>query len=131
MNGNNYCCLLVTTNVQDIVISKEKDTYSIQCSYLSGSDVSGCVYVIVSREEGVENKTGFIKRDSNAEVANIGCYSEVLAQENITGVLPVMTNITTNDTTCTTGKQLFFFLCIIIIICRHYYDHKSLPSRNN
>ena len=50
--------------------------YFIQCSYLSGSDVSGCVYVLVSGEEGVENVTGFIERDSNGvtlEVANIGC----------------------------------------------------------
>ena len=36
--------------------------YFIQCSYLSGSDVSGCVYVLVSGEEGVENVTGFIER---------------------------------------------------------------------
>ena len=77
--------------------------YSIQCSYLSGSDVSGCVYVLVSREEGVENVTGFIERDSNGvtlEVANIGCYSEVLAYDNTTinEILPVRTSINTNDT---------------------------------
>ena len=50
------------------------NNYSIQCSYLNGSDVSGCVYVLVSGEEGVENVTGFIERDSNGvtiEVANI------------------------------------------------------------
>ena len=38
----------------------------------------------MSGEEGVENVTGFIERDSNGvtlEVANIGCYSEVLAYE--------------------------------------------------
>ena len=77
--------------------------YSIQCSYLSGSDVSGCVYVLVSREEGVENVTGFIERDSNGvtlEVVNIGCYSEVLAYDNTTinEILPVRTSIITSDT---------------------------------
>ena len=36
----------------------------------------------MSGEEGVENVTGFIERDSNGvtrEVANIACYIEVLA----------------------------------------------------
>ena len=84
--------------------------YSIQCSYLSGSDVSGCVYVLVSREEGVENVTGFIERDSNGvtlEVANIGCYSEVLAYENtINEILLVRTCINTRDTCpITTGDS--------------------------
>ena len=72
---------LVTTDVQGVVFTRvlEEDTFSIQCNYLSGSDVSGCVYVLVSRVEGVENVTGFIERDSNGvarEVANIGCYSK-------------------------------------------------------
>ena len=43
-----------------------------------------CLRPILSGEEGVENVTGFIERDSNGvtlEVANIGCYSEVLAYE--------------------------------------------------
>ena len=67
----------------------------------------------MSREEEVENVTGFIERDSNGvtlEVDNIGCYSEVLAYYNITRI-PVRTSIT-NDT-CprpTTGKQLLFNL---------------------
>ena len=105
MNGNNCCCL-VTTNVQDIDISKKEDTYFIQCIYLSGSDVSGCVYILMSGKEGVKNVTGFIERDSNGlEVANIGCYSEVLAHENITDVLPVSKIINTIIDTCTNGKQ--------------------------
>ena len=84
--------------------------YSIQCSYLSGSDVSGCVYILVSREEGVENVTGFIERDSNGvtlEVANIGCYSEVLAYA-INEILPVRTCINTRDTCpITTGNSYY------------------------
>ena len=59
----------------------------------------------------MENVTGFIERDSNGvtlEVANIGCYSEVLAYDNIES-LPVITNISHNIILClvTTGKQLY------------------------
>ena len=90
-----------TTDVQNVYIYQLDNTrYSIQCIYLSGSDVSGCVYVLVSGVEGVENVTGFIERDSNGvtlEVANIGCYSEVLAYDNSTGSLPVRTNISLTD----------------------------------
>ena len=96
---------------------------SIQCSYLSGSDVIGCVYVLVSRVEGVENVTGFIERDSNGvtlEVANIGCYSEVLAYENTTinEILPVRTSINTNETCpIVTGKQLPLKIPILRAFC--------------
>ena len=94
------CCFLVTTNVQDIIISKEEDTYFIQCSYLNGSDASGCVYILVSREEGMENVTGFIEREDNLEVANIGCYREVLAYDNSTKFLPVNKSINDISATC-------------------------------
>ena len=74
-----------TSDVQGVSICQVNTThYSIQCSYLSGSDVSGCVYVLVSREEGMESEAGFIERDSNGvilEVANIGIYSELLAYD--------------------------------------------------
>ena len=56
----------------------------------------------MSGEEGVENVTGFIERDSNGvtlEVANIGCYIEVLAYDNSTGSLPVRTDISQIDIT--------------------------------
>ena len=104
---NKIICVHVflgTSDVQKVNFTRiEGDTYSIQCSYLNGSDVNGCVYILVSREEGVENVTGFIERDSNGvtlEVANIGCYSEVLAYDNdtITEFLLVRTSIITNDT---------------------------------
>ena len=44
----------------------------------------------------MENVTGFIERDSNGatlEVANIGCYSEVLAYDDSIESLPVRGNI--------------------------------------
>ena len=70
------CIYAVTTGVNFTRV--DENIYFIQCSYLSGSDVSGCIYVLVRVEEGVENVTGFIERDSNGvtlEVANIGCYT--------------------------------------------------------
>ena len=116
---------LVTTDVQGVVFTRvlEEDTFSIQCSYLNGSDVSGCVYVLVSRVEGVESVTGFVERDSNGgtlEVANIGCYSEVLAYDNAstTIVHPVRTSINTSETCpITTGKQLPLKIPILRAFC--------------
>ena len=100
---------LVTTDVQGVNFTRiDENIYFIQCSYLNGSDVCGCVYVLVSVEEGVENVTGFIKRDSNGvtlEVANIGCYSEVLAYDNSTGSIPVKTNILLTETCSSIGGK--------------------------
>ena len=109
-----YCiCIIVTTDVQGVVFTRvlEEGTYSIQCSYLSGSDVSGCFYVLVSREVEVENVTGFIERDSNGvtlEVANIGCYSEVLAYDDIiiNGIFSVRTSINHSEACLITGKAI-------------------------
>ena len=85
-----YCIHVLSPSLQPLLMCRaslcQVDTthYSIQCSYLSGSDVSGCVYVLVSREEGVQSEAGFIKRDSygvTLEVADIGIYSEILAYD--------------------------------------------------
>ena len=97
-----------TSDVQSVSICQVDNTqYSIQCGYLNGSDVSGCVYVLVSGEEGVENVTGFIERDSNGvtlDVANIGSYSEVLAYDNSIESLPVTTNISNETCPATSGE---------------------------
>ena len=120
---------LVTTDVQGVVFTRvlEEDTFSIQCSYLNGSNVSGCVYVLVSGEDGVENVTGFIESDSNGvtlEVVYIGCYSEVLAYDNTTTstttieILPVRTCINTSETCpITIGKQLLLKIPILCAFC--------------
>ena len=94
--------------------------FSIQCSYLNGSDISGCVYVLVSREEGVNNVAGFIERDSNEvtlEVANIGCYSEVLAYDSTTidDILPVRTRINTSSVCpITTGNYVHYIYISLV-----------------
>lgn len=97
---------VATSVILAVFITKERDdTYSIQCSFLTGSDACECVYVLVSGEEGVENITGTIKRNSTGVsivVANIGCYREVLAYANTTDALPVRESIITEEL-CTVG----------------------------
>ena len=114
---------IVTTDVQGVEFTIVGDIYTIQCSYLSGSDVNGCVYVLVSREEGVENVTGFIERDSNGlEVANIGCYSEVLAYDNNTRSLAVKASIIVTSAICPTtiytGKAITYMVMMISLVPR-------------
>ena len=56
----------------------------------------------------MENVTGFIERDSNGvtlEVANIGCYSEVLAYDNSSESLHVKTNISLTETCLSIGGK--------------------------
>ena len=97
-----------TSDVQSVSICQvDSIQYSIQCGYLNGSDVSGCVYILVSGEEGVENVTGFIERDSTGvtlEVANIGSYSEVLAYDDSIESLPITTNISNGTCPATSGE---------------------------
>ena len=125
----------VTTDVQGILFTRiHVDIYFIQCSYLSGSDVRGCVYVLVSREEGVENVTGFIERDINGvtlEVANIGCYGEVIAYDSATinEILPVRTSIT--DEVCiitTSGIIMFTVLRAFSNVCVHLDSLTIAPT---
>ena len=63
---------VATADVQDISICQvEGDTYSIRCSYLSGSDADGCGYILVSGMNGVENVTGHIERTSSGEEVDL------------------------------------------------------------
>jgi hypothetical protein len=53
----------VTTDVQDVTICRANtNTYIISCVYLSGSHVSGCNYMLVSREGNI---TGSIERSNS------------------------------------------------------------------
>ena len=90
--------VVVTTDVQSVTVSRlERDTYSIQCNYITGSDAIGCVYTLVSNKKEVSDLSGTLKRTSLGgmvvEIPNVGCYREVLAydleRDNTTGTLPI------------------------------------------
>lgn len=102
---------IATSVIQAVFFTREQgDTYSIRCSFLTGGDASGCVYVLLSGEVGVKNITGSIDRNSSGVslvVANIGCYSEVLAYANTSDALPVIIreSIITEEVCSITGGE--------------------------
>lgn len=78
--------------------------YSIQCVYLHINNASGCVYVLVGGEEGVENAVGTIQPGGTGRefvhLPNAGCYGEVLAYDlegGATGEPSARTNITIDE----------------------------------
>ena len=81
---------------------KEETIYSIQCSYIKGSNAQGCIYVLVGMVMG--NITGTIRRTSSegnlVTISNIGYYKEVLVydweSDNTIGILPIRGNISSN-----------------------------------
>ena len=94
------CLHLDTTDVQAVSLNRVGiNTYSIRCHYLNNSDVTGCMYVLVSELEELKNITGVIDRN-NAEgaiydLADIGCYDDLLAygyhdEDGRTGNLPIV-----------------------------------------
>ena len=86
--ANNYvhcgflCSIVATADIQGISICQvEGNTYSIRCSYLSGSDADGCGYILVSGMGGVDNITGRIEMAEEEEVLmdlEISSFSELL-----------------------------------------------------
>ena len=58
-------------------------SYKIQCVYLHDTNVTGCVYLLVSGVQGAENVTGVIERaDSDGvtvELESVGCHDKVFA----------------------------------------------------
>ena len=75
----------MTTDVQDVrIIWRNRNTFSIQCSYITGSDARGCVYTLVSGVKGVANITGTVERnqlDGVVALVNANQYVEVLAYD--------------------------------------------------
>lgn len=71
-------------------------TYFIQCGFVMGSDVRGCVYFI-GGDDVMENVTGTIARSStdgvNVELVDVNSFSEIFASDwevdNSTGSLSV------------------------------------------
>ena len=82
----------------------------------------------------MENVTGFIERDSNGvtlEVANIGCYGEVIAYDNATinEILPVRTSITVEACIITTsGIIMFTVLHAFNDVCVHLDSPTIAPT---
>ena len=85
-----YACTVlysVTTDVQNVTVStcechKDGCTVLIRCIYLSGSDARGCVYTLVSGEEGVRNVTGTIERgDTAKEISLAHPYGQLVVYD--------------------------------------------------
>ncbi len=118
----------MTTDVEEVSFRLvENITYSIQCSYISGSIARGCVFILVSGVEGVANITGIINRTSSQgvriDVSNIGNYREVLAFDlefdNTTGTLSVRGSIESCPflcpvSTCTADDSMFVNLMMCV-----------------
>ena len=106
--------------------------YSIQCSYLSGSDVmSGCVYILVSVEEGVENVTGFINEDDSGEVIidDIHDFNELIAfdwdgDDNATGNLLIIGTTDTIQMCVVEGKNIGYQLFNILKVKKPSISHQ-------
>lgn len=107
----------IATVVQNVSICNLGNTsHSLQCTYLSGSDAIGCIYVLVSYVDGVRNITGYIDRSTSGIVtidADLTPYSDVVAYalglENIDAQLLFRANISAVKDTCspvtTTSKK--------------------------
>ena len=80
---------------------------NIQCRYLRGSTVRGCVYTLRSAFSGVKNITGNITKSNFkgniVRVVGVNCYNEVLAydweSDGSIGALPIRKgiNFTSNN----------------------------------
>jgi hypothetical protein len=88
-----------TSDLQALKITEiRSDVYSFQCVYLNASNVSGCVYALISGVEEVDNITGWIHRDSSGAIhqllsPSLGCYDEFLAYINTTDPIVIRTPI--------------------------------------
>ena len=77
----------MTTDVQGVsVCLVEGSIYSIQCSYIAGSNsVSGCSYVLVSVAQDTRDIHGTIDESStvNKDVPNIEDYGRILVYDEV------------------------------------------------
>ena len=104
----NFChCPPATTDVQDVSIcQKDDDTFSITCTYLSGSEGRGCIYTLVSRELDVENVTGTIYREDVTQtigrnnIRDICRFGQVIARDWEENGIPGAIAISGSKFTC-------------------------------
>lgn len=79
--------------------------YSIRCIHQNGSNAKGCVFVLVSTVEWVEDAFGVIEGVASGRVVvflqNAGCYGEVLAfdlgDDNSSVFIARASNMTTDN----------------------------------
>ena len=99
------------------VCRREETIYSIQCSYINGSNAKGCICVFVNMVVG--NITGIIERTNSegdlVNISNIGYHKEVLAYDwecnNTTGNLTIRGNINSNETCPITSIITKYYIC--------------------
>ena len=98
-------------------------TYTIQCTYLNGSDSRGCVFVLVSREEEVEDITGTIPRSNRdgvaIELSDIMDFNVVLAfdleEGNAISTVPLSVTIGAATSVCPTAGMHEAHLLILLV----------------
>ena len=111
--------------MQEVDFTREyNNTFSIMCYFINGSDVNGCFYILMSRLEVLDDVTGFIAIDSigeTIEVANIGCYVDLLAYDweigmPISSSTPVRATFNfTNEECLLTGQESIVCNCIYLL----------------
>ena len=111
---NFHFLFVATTDVQNVSICQlNTTTYTIQCIYLNGSDSRGCVFILVSREEEVEDITGTIPRSNHngvaIELSDIMDFNVVLAfdleEGNAISTVPLSVTIRAATSVCPTAGR--------------------------
>ncbi len=68
----------MTSDVQDIEICTQDNSFIIQCIFITGATVNGCGYVL----EGAINTLGYIPRNSKKEIqVNVSNYNSVIIND--------------------------------------------------
>ena len=76
-----------SAKIQGVTVSHESTNYThtVTCSFLAGSDVTGCSYTLIGTDSEV-NISGIIIRDRNSgsalvNISDVDSYSEIVAYE--------------------------------------------------
>ena len=97
----------MTTDVQGVNLCQLNETsFSIMCTFLSGSSARGCFYTVVSTSND-RSISGCIERGNSSEgTADLSAYDEVILlawdSDGTNGTTPVRLDL--NYTACPTSK---------------------------